>query len=1062
MNDPNMSTSGASQLAKFMRPRLPSVLPRQRLFDWFDEVPLGSGAWICGPAGSGKTMLAANYVSQQESPNLWYQLDEGDSDVGTLFYYLTLGLEQAGYETASLPRFASDHHLSLSLFARRFFEQFYSCFRPPFVLVLDDYHLLLPSATIHEVIREALDVLPDTGRLLIASREAPPEMLARHQANQYLRVLGWPLLRLDEDEVRFIATSKLGRQLSSQELVDLQNHAAGWMAGLIMLLQSDHDMVQIDRDPASLPPVIESDGTRWITPQPMFDYFASEYFNHQNQDTRTFLLKMGFLPRATAAMAVALTGNGHAIELLQRLYRSHFLIEYENGTSNRYVFHPLLREFLMARAKEMMADEAIVQTQRRAAELLESDGQTEEAFAMYVRGCHWGDAVRMICQLAPMMSGTGQHQALMRWIGSVPSAVFDKTPWLGYWSATCMLPIDPVAARRHFTELLESFVDRHDVAGVFSTWAGIAMSVAIEWNDYSEADPWIERLDQLLEQFSGPLPTEVEAFLAASALHCFNFRCPQRSDISRWVQTAHQLMQNCGDANLRLWAGQAVLLHYLWAGEQQKANLIIEQLRPDAQSNQVSPSNQIVWHGVEAMHASYLGRSEHALERADLGLHIANESGIHGLDCLPNAHAVHVLVNHGRLDEAKTRLAAMEKISTPTRKLAYGQFTFLLAHATWLEGDLAQAASEINIAVEMTQAALGPHIVCLLTASHIALERDRFAEARDHLDVVAPLAEMFDSDFVSVQCDFAEALLGFAQGKTGIARKALQRGLVTSEANGYVMMQSWHPRMMVKVCAHALQEEIEVGYAQTLIRQWKLKPPDGFYIESWPWPVKIFGLRPFELVIEGKPLNQGGKTQKRSMQLIQALVAFGGQLVSQEKLMDTLWSEVDADAAYRSLKTAVHRLRKLLGHEQAIVWREGRLGLDSTYCWTDVFGFEQGMEELKSLDGQAGLSDRTAERFQVTLELYQSPFLSCQGPLDWARTKRKRLHQQYLQAVGTLCEHWVAQQRWEQVIDTCEAALSIDSHAESMYQILIQCYEQQGKPSESLAVFDRCQAALQR
>jgi len=44
--------------------------------------------WVAAPAGSGKTTLLASYVDARKVPCVWYQIDPGDADIGSFFFYL--------------------------------------------------------------------------------------------------------------------------------------------------------------------------------------------------------------------------------------------------------------------------------------------------------------------------------------------------------------------------------------------------------------------------------------------------------------------------------------------------------------------------------------------------------------------------------------------------------------------------------------------------------------------------------------------------------------------------------------------------------------------------------------------------------------------------------------------------------------------------------------------------------------------------------------------------------------------------------------------------------------
>ena len=79
-----------ASLGKITRPNVSAVLPRKRLFALLDSQ--SAAAWVTGPPGCGKTTLAASWLDHAGLRSLWYQLDEGDADIATFFYYLSVAV----------------------------------------------------------------------------------------------------------------------------------------------------------------------------------------------------------------------------------------------------------------------------------------------------------------------------------------------------------------------------------------------------------------------------------------------------------------------------------------------------------------------------------------------------------------------------------------------------------------------------------------------------------------------------------------------------------------------------------------------------------------------------------------------------------------------------------------------------------------------------------------------------------------------------------------------------------------------------------------------------------
>ena len=155
-------------LGKTTRPSLAGVLPRQRLFAELDRGRSGQAVWISGPPGCGKTTLAASYFDHAAIPCLWYQMDDGDADVATFFYYLRLAAEDlAPGHPESLPVLGPEYYAGLPVFTRRYFQSLYARLKPPFAVVFDGYHEVPAASELHEVMRVALGELPAGGCAVI-------------------------------------------------------------------------------------------------------------------------------------------------------------------------------------------------------------------------------------------------------------------------------------------------------------------------------------------------------------------------------------------------------------------------------------------------------------------------------------------------------------------------------------------------------------------------------------------------------------------------------------------------------------------------------------------------------------------------------------------------------------------------------------------------------------------------------------------------------------------------------------------------------------------------------
>ena len=232
-------------------------------------------------------------------------------------------------------------------------------------------------------------------------------------------------------------------------------------------------------------------------------------------------------------------------------------------------------------------------------------------------------------------------------------------------------------------------------------------------------------------------------------------------------------------------------------------------------------------------------------------------------------------------------------------------------------------------------------------------------------------------------------------------------------------------------------------------------------IENTAAPLKIYGLGRFELQVNGKPLAVSRKTQKKPLDLLRVLIAFGSVRVETTTLMELLWPDAEGDAAKISFDSNLYRLRKLIDIDDMLTLSEGKLSLDVKQCWVDIRAFEALVDRIETESHATTSSDDShANNTKELLRLYTGHFLDKESQDSWTISTRDRLKAKFLRAVTILGTHLEQRKQWEQAISLYARALELDNLAESLYRRLMTCYREQGEPAEALNVYRRCRDML--
>lgn len=205
--------------------------------------------------------------------------------------------------------------------------------------------------------------------------------------------------------------------------------------------------------------------------------------------------------------------------------------------------------------------------------------------------------------------------------------------------------------------------------------------------------------------------------------------------------------------------------------------------------------------------------------------------------------------------------------------------------------------------------------------------------------------------------------------------------------------------------------------------------------------------------VEGKPLEQSGKSQKKILELLEVLVTLGGRNVNCDQLTEILWPDAEGDLARQSLETALHRLRKLIGKE-AVLLNSGMISLNDSYCWLDLWAFEATVAELEltlKSDKQQHVIVKLTDRL---LALYRDTFLKNSNS-GLAILRQTKLLNKLSHALDSSIDFHEQHGEHERVCLLINKAIELRPLVEDNYRSLMSHYVKLGQPDQALHIFQQ-------
>ena len=419
-DQPVVATAGAAMsrqdvllVTKLHVPRRrPGFVPRPRLVGRLEEGLARGLVLVCAPAGSGKTVLLADWARHGGRPVAWLSLDVGDNDPARFWRHVVAALGQArpGIGELAGPVLGPLEASSPDGLVMALINELAADPREDEVLlVLDDYHLI-DSQPVHGSLLFLLEHLPPGLRMVLASRSDPPLPLARLRAGGQLAELRAAELRFTADEAAALLREAIGAELPGTAVAALTVRTEGWAAGLQLAGLS----LRGQADTAGFVTAF-SGSHRYV-----LDYLTGEVLERQNPQVREFLLETSVLERLTGELCDAVTGRAGSQAMLADIERAGLFLVPLDEVRGWWRYHHLFADLLRARLQAEQPGR-VQALHRAAAAWCEEHDLADDAVRHALAAGEAAWAARLVERHVEELLGRSEGVTLRRWLSALPA-----------------------------------------------------------------------------------------------------------------------------------------------------------------------------------------------------------------------------------------------------------------------------------------------------------------------------------------------------------------------------------------------------------------------------------------------------------------------------------------------------------------------------------------------------------------------------------------------------------------------------------------------------------------
>ncbi|MGD1994838.1 MAG: transcriptional regulator, partial [Anaerolineae bacterium] len=859
-----------------------------------------------GPGYGKSTALAT--LADSGYPLAWYHLGAEDTDplvfLLHLFYSLRVilpTLSEAplavleGWEGSGDPPWTTVVDLLVNELVKNLTR--------PTLLVLDDFHLLSQTVEPARILDRLVGRAPADLHVVLSTRYPPrlPTLVTWRVKGEVLEI-DQEALTFTPQEIVALFLDQYDLSLTAEEAEGLATETEGWAIALQLVLQ------RLRTGAISTPAQALEQLSGSV--EDLFTYLAQEVLDQQPADVQEFLLVTAVLREMTAPVCDCLRAASNSDQILRYLLESGlFVVDLGDGHLR---YHHLFHDFLRHRLTPQAAREAHL----TAAACFQQRAQHEKAVYHLLAAEAFEEAAGVLDELGRGMVRAGRLDTLFTLIEAIPPDVLKNHPPLLVYLG------DLARLHSRFDEALGWYQQAEEQSRALGHVRGIGQALRGQARVYldtvnpSQAEHLLQEALRLSDgQEDRGSRVRLLELMAENRL---NLGRPEEAE--RFREQARELREE-GPAEAEL--PVRVLLR---TGQLDQARRLLEQraeaerrhpvLRPRAHRETLLLLSLTLALQGEG-EAAYRLAVEGTERGADL-----NSPYVTAVGYMRQGHACLLRDDVHAYEEAchcyRKAIAMGDRLAVQRLKV---EAFWGLCRAHGFRGAIEAAEQAAGQGLAIARQAGDEWVAALIRISMGAgyvLSRQH-SRAAEWLTQAGTAYRECGDTFGEAVARLWQCLVWWKQSDEARLKRGLEDllHLIRQHRYGYLfhrqtLLGPEDPRRLVPLLLFARDRGIERVYAETILARLDLEQ-----LELHPgYQLRVQTLGPFRVWRGATEVTAQEWRREKARQLFQLFLTWRGKMMDRDRIVETLWPDLDPETAYRDFKVALSTLYRVLEPER--------------------------------------------------------------------------------------------------------------------------------------------------